>query len=143
MPFLLILLPAVFVVFIPSFFIAKNNSRLEEFNENNSNGLFNSNSISLIPFFENCSMWLLTIFFVSFIGTAISASFMFSMESGDPVFLNNEFVLKYRGEIIRKISETEFNHLKLLNIRYQFGFILVFYATCILVLKQLIEWEKL
>ncbi|MBB4803828.1 hypothetical protein HNP37_003908 [Flavobacterium nitrogenifigens] len=143
MPFLLILLPAVFAVFIPSFFLAKNNSHIVEYNENNSDTFFNSNSISLIPFIENCPNWLLAILFVSFIGTASSAAFMFNMESGDPVFINNEFVLKYRGEIIRKITETEFNHLKLLNARYEFGFILVFYAICILVLKRLIEWEKL
>jgi len=141
MPFLWCLCPLVFIVFIPSVLYAKKSRQANEDDYNDSFNL-NSNSVSLLPFVEKAPISLLLILVTSFLITAISAIFMFTMESGTPEIINNQFVLQFRGQIVRKITEKEFYNLKLLDVRYSFGFILIFYAVCILVISRLIEWES-
>lgn len=141
-PFLWCLFPGIFIVFIPSIIYAKNNSRIIEYDYDNNNFL-QSNSVSLIPFFEKAPSWIITILIMSFLSTIVSFSKLINLDAGTPSIINNEFVLEYRGKIIKQITKSEFNELKLLNVRYFFGFIPLFYAVCILVLNKLIEWDKI
>lgn len=140
-PLLFILLVGVFVVFIPCIFYAKNNERITEYDYENIK-LFNSNSMPLIPFFENSPNWILAIIGLSFISVIIFFSQSFSTETGTAEIINSKYFLTSHGRVLKEINANEYDKIKLLSIRGIFGMAMLFYSIPILIYKKLIEWEN-
>ncbi|WP_448362705.1 hypothetical protein [Flavobacterium sp.] len=140
-PFLFILFIGVFVVFIPSVLYAKNNEKIMEYKYDN-NTLLSSNSVPLIPFFENTPNWILGILGLSFLTAIICFSKSLNLE-GTAEIINGKFFLTNRGTLIREIAKSEYENIKLQNIRGFFGMAMLFYSIPILVYKKLIEWENI
>jgi hypothetical protein len=140
-PFLFILFAGFFVVFIPSFFYAKNNDRIMEYEYEN-NTLFGSGGVPLIPFFKNAPNWILAIIFLSFILAITFISQSFNVENGTVEIINSKYFLTNHGKVIREITENEYTKNKFSTIRAIFGLAMLFYSISILVYKRLIEWKN-
>ncbi|WP_140485089.1 hypothetical protein [Flavobacterium sp. GSA192] len=139
-PYLFILFGGIFIVLIPAIFYAKNNEKIMEYEYDN-NIIFNSGSIPLAPFFKNASNWILTILGLSFFTAIICFSKSLHSE-GSTEIINSKYFLINRGNIIREITENEYEKINLLIIRGFFGMAMLFYSIPILVYKKLIEWDN-
>lgn len=139
-PYLFILFGGIFIVLIPAIFYAKNNKKIMEYEYDN-NIIFNSGSIPLAPFFKNASNWILTILGLSFFTAIICFSKSLHGE-GSTEIINSKYFLINRGNIIREITENEYEKINLIIIRGFFGMAMLFYSIPILVYKKLIEWDN-
>ncbi len=139
-PSLFILFIGVFVVLIPSFLYTKNNEKIIEYKYENN--IFGSNSVPLIPFFENTPNWILSILGLSFFTAIICFSKSLNIE-GSTEIINGKFFLTNRGTLIREITKNEYKYIELENIRGFFGVAMLFYSISILIYKKLIEWESI
>jgi hypothetical protein len=111
-PFLWIVFIGVFISCGSSFFYAKNNSVVNDYEYDNNQ--FLSSGIPLIPFFEKAPNWILGLVGLSFFSAIIFFSKTFK-----------------ETEMSSSIFSSGF-----------FGMSMLFYSISILIFNRLIEWER-
>ncbi len=111
-PFLWIVFIGVFVSSGSSFFYAKNNSVVNDYEYDNNQ--FLSSGIPIIPFFEKAPNWILGIVVLSFFSAIIFFSKTFKETDMSFSILSSGF----------------------------FGMSMLFYSISILIFNRLMEWER-
>ncbi|RZJ68342.1 MAG: hypothetical protein EOO50_02670 [Flavobacterium sp.] len=133
-PLVWIFFLTMFVLVIPTLFLAKNHPNIVEELDDMDDG------IPLRPFFQDVEPWLGALVFVS-VALAIAAFCMGTTQGyGQPEIVDGKFVLMKDSILIRTIPADEYTRMKAGKLQIFSGVSLIFYALCILILRRLIRW---
>jgi hypothetical protein len=137
-PFVWVLHIGTLIVHFPVVFYLYNYPlyEVDDFESDNRFGL------NLMPYLRNAPKKLLLITIcVIVVGFYISGTSMNSMH-GSPEYENGTYVLKDRGEFIKKITEIEFHKAKASELGMFTGVLILFYSLGFLLLQQIVNYEQ-
>ncbi len=126
-PFVWLLHIGVFVVWIPAIIEMKNNEELREYKKS---GVLNR----MKPFgffkiiFKETPTWLKTIAIGGFFYAIINFIWCFIFHLGIPDIWDGEYILHNHGQLIKTLTEQEYNHYKANELRGFSGHWLAFYG---------------
>lgn len=130
---LVILGIGVFVVWVPAILNLKKNKNLQEYQSSDVLNRFNPVGFQNV-LFKNTPFWLKCIAIAGFIYGFINFFIFFTAVGGVTGIHDGQYVLQNHGEILKVLTQQEFNHYEALETRGFSGHLLIFYGIAAAVL---------
>jgi hypothetical protein len=124
----------VFIVFIPAILELKKNDGLKK----------NKNPIIFLKIvFRNTPNWLKVLTFIAFVYTMVNFWLHMNIsEGGVPSIIDGEYVLHNHGDIIKNLTEEEYNKYEANTVRGFTGHMIFFYFFSLSILYPFNKSEK-
>ena len=132
-PFIWILHIGIFVVWLQTVLIVKNNNELKDLRQNNTLG-FSKHTQFFKIIFRHTPTWLTIVAAIGFIHSIINFIVIIAIESNTPDIKDGVYILQNHGHFVRIITEMEYNHYSALQLMLFSGHLISFYGIAVAVL---------
>lgn len=134
-PFVWLLHVGIFVVWLPVILDLRKNEELQEYQQS---GMLNRmNPIKFFKIiFKETPTWLVIIVVAGFFYAIINFMLFLASQGGTPSIKDGQFILQNRGQLIKTLTEQEYNHYKANVIRGFSGHWILFYGVATAVLYK-------
>jgi hypothetical protein len=134
-PLIWLLHIGIFVVWLPTVFILKNNTDLEELRRSGS--LHPAKQIKFLKTtFQKKLTWMVTIAILGFVYAIINFLLFILSQPGTPEIKDGHYILQNHGQLIKNLTENEYYHYRANQTRGFSGHWIAFYGIAASVLFQ-------